>query len=295
MTDETTTTPPRLGVVTVSYGSDDVLPGLLASIPAAAGGADAVVVVVDNLPSEGDSEGIARRFGATYVPLPENPGYGGAMNAGVAMLPASVEWVLIVNPDVALDAGSIAALVAYGAAHPDAGSVGPLVRNPDGTAYPSARAVPSLRTGVGHALIGPVWAGNPWTRAYRKDSTETPALRDAGWLSGACVLVRRRVFDEIGGFDEGYFMYFEDVDLGARIGRAGYRNVYEPAAAVTHEGGHSTGRASERMIIAHHDSARRFLSKKYPGPLLWPIRASLSLGLRMRGALAIRRARRASN
>lgn len=294
MTDETTLTPPRLGVVTVSYGSDDVLPGLLASIPAAAGGADAVVVVVDNLPSEGDSAGIARAYGATHVPLPENPGYGGAMNVGVAALPASVEWVLIVNPDVALAPGSVAALVAYGETHPDAGAIGPLVRNPDGTPYPSARAVPSLRTGVGHAMLGPLWPGNPWTRAYRRDSDETPSMRDAGWLSGACLLVRRRVFDAVGGFDEGYFMYFEDVDLGVRIAEAGYRNVYEPAAVVTHEGGHSTGRASERMIIAHHDSARRFLTKKYPGPLLWPVRTALSLGLRARGAVAQRRARRSS-
>jgi N-acetylglucosaminyl-diphospho-decaprenol L-rhamnosyltransferase len=120
-------------------------------------------------------------------------------------------------------------------------------------------------------------------------------VRDAGWLSGACVLVRRSVYEQIGGFDEGYFMYFEDVDLGMRIGRAGFRNVYDPGAWVVHAGGHSTQGASERMVRAHHDSAHRFLSRKYPGPLLWPIRATLGLGLRLRSTLVMRRVRRMSD
>jgi N-acetylglucosaminyl-diphospho-decaprenol L-rhamnosyltransferase len=284
------TSAPRLGVVTVSYGSDDVLRGLLASIPDAAR-EPVAVVVADNLPSEGDAAGIAAEFGAEHVPLPENPGYGGAVNAGAARLPSSVEWLLVVNPDAALGPGSIATLVARGASDPTIGAVGPLVRNADGTVYPSARAVPSLRTGVGHAMLGPVWPGNPWTRAYRRDSDETPRVRDAGWLSGSCELVRRSAFDRVGGFDDGYFMYFEDVDLGVRLARAGYRNVYEPAAEVVHTGAHSTGQASERMIRAHHDSARRFLARKYPGALLWPVRAVLSVGLRLRSAWILRRTR----
>jgi N-acetylglucosaminyl-diphospho-decaprenol L-rhamnosyltransferase len=76
--------------------------------------------------------------------------------------------------------------------------------------------------------------------------------------------------------------------------QAGYRNVYEPAAEIVHTGAHSTGQASERMIHAHHESARRFLSRKYPGPLLWPVRAALSLGLRLRSAWILRRTRRSS-
>lgn len=281
---------PRVGIVTVSYGSDDVLPGFLETIPSAVD-EPVATVVVDNLPGTGDSAGIARRHGATYVALPENPGYGGAMNAGVRALPASVEWLLIVNPDIELGAGSITTLLARGRSEVDAGSVGPLVLNPDGTAYPSARAIPSLRTGIGHAMLEPVWPGNPWTRAYRNDTDEALVVRDAGWLSGSCVLVRRSVYESIGGFDEGYFMYFEDVDLGMRIGTAGYRNVYEPAASVIHAGGHATQGVSARMIHAHHESARHFLSRRYPGPLLWPARAVLSLGLRLRSAWIRRRTR----
>ena len=99
-------------------------------------------------------------------------------------------------------------------------------------------------------------------------------------------MVRRSVFDQLKGFDETYFMYFEDVDLGYRISQIGLRNVYEPKAVVVHTGAHSTqGEESARMIRAHHASAKKFLFKKYSGPLLFPIRVVLSLGLGMRARL----------
>lgn len=280
---------PQVAVVTVSYGSGDVLEGFLASVPASSA-QGLIVVVADNKPEDGDLVAtLAGRASAEYLPLTENRGYGGGMNAAIRALPAQVEWVLISNPDVELGRGAVDILVAAGSEDPRIAAVGPAILT-DGVVYPSARSVPSLRTGVGHALFANLWLGNPWTKAYRRDSDLAPARRDAGWLSGACVLVRRSAFDEIGGFDEGFFMYFEDVDLGYRLGKLGYRNVYEPAAVVTHTGAHSTNEDSARMISAHHDSARRFLNKKYSGALLWPVRAALTVGLSVRSALLGRRA-----
>jgi len=282
----------RVAAITVSYGSLDVLPALLASIPAASVG-PVLVIVADNKAQAADNAlEVSREFSAQYVPLPENVGYGSAINAAAKGLPASIEWILVVNPDVVLGAGSIDALVATTDEDAAIAAVGPMTLTSDGDVYPSARSVPSLRTGVGHALFVNLWLDNPWTRAYRNDTTAAPVRRDAGWLSGACVLVRRTVFDRLGGFDEGYFMYFEDVDLGFRIGKSGYRNVYEPGAVVTHTGAHSTTMESGRMISAHHDSARRFLSRKYSGFWLWPIRVSLTIGLQLRSALVRRRVNR---
>jgi N-acetylglucosaminyl-diphospho-decaprenol L-rhamnosyltransferase len=250
-------------------------------------------MVADNKAQDAaeNAAAISRQFGAEYVPLPKNVGYGTAVNAAERELPASIDWILVVNPDVVLQPGTIDTLVRTGDEDPTIASVGPVTLTTDGDVYPSARSVPSLRTGVGHALFANLWVGNPWTRAYRNETLGNPVKRDVGWLSGACVLVRRSVFDEIGGFDEGYFMYFEDVDLGYRIGRAGYRNLYEPDATVLHTGAHSTATVSEseRMISAHHDSARRFLSRKYRGWWLWPIRVSLSIGLALRSRLVRRR------
>jgi N-acetylglucosaminyl-diphospho-decaprenol L-rhamnosyltransferase len=240
---------------------------------------------VDNKPEVGSPlPAQAAQAGARYLPQPRNLGYGSAMNAGVASLAAQIEWVLLSNPDVVVSPGSLDTLVAA-ARDPRVGSVGPAILNNDGTVYPSARSVPSLRTGVGHALFANIWMGNPWTRAYRRDTEDNPVARDAGWLSGACILVRRSAFAEVGGFDEAYFMYFEDVDLGYRLGRAGYLNRYEPAASVVHSGAHSTTGESARMIAAHHDSARRFLNRKYAGWYLWPVRAVLTIGLSVRSAM----------
>lgn len=282
---------PSVGIVTVAFRSNPVLGGFLDSVPGAS--AERVpVVVVDNAPGADDASALAAKAGAAHLPCPDNPGYGGAVNAGVRALPPEVEWVLISNPDVVLGPGVIDTLRATGETDPAIGAVGPSVLNPDGSVYPSARAVPSLRTGVGHALFVNLWQRNPWTLAYRRESDPSAERRDAGWLSGSCLLVRRTAFDAIGGFDDGYFMYFEDVDLGFRLGRAGYRNIYQPAASVTHVGAHSTGSESARMVAAHHDSARRFLSKKYSGWWLWPVRVTLRVGLALRSRAIIRRLRR---
>ncbi|MET0304143.1 MAG: glycosyltransferase family 2 protein [Microbacteriaceae bacterium] len=280
-------TAPRLAVVTVAYESLEVLRPFFDSLPTALP-AGSLVIVADNRPDERVAA-LALEHGAEYLPLPGNPGYGGAVNAARARIPASVEWILVANPDSALTPGSVARLIDTGDSDAAIGSVGPAILNDDGTVYPSARRIPSLRTGVGHALFANIWADNPWTAAYRDGMNTTSVRRDAGWLSGACVLVRRSAFDELGGFDEGFFMYFEDVDLGYRLGKHGYRNVYEPAAAVSHLGAHSTTGESARMIVAHHASARRFLDKKYAHPVLWPLRVALHVGLRLRSALLRRR------
>ena len=277
-----------VAAITVSYGSGDVLPGLLGSLRVAAQ-QPLTVFVVDNSPEPAVEE-LALRSGATYLPLPANPGYGGAVNAAARLLDDSVEWLLVVNPDVVLEPGSVDALLAAAAGDPAIGAVGPAILSPDGSVYPSARQIPSLRTGIGHALFSGAWPGNPWSRRYRQ--ADEFAARDAGWLSGACLLVRRSAFDGVGGFDEGYFMYFEDVDLGMRLGRAGWRNRYEPAARVTHSGAHATTRAREAMVEAHHASAGRFLTRKYPGPLWAPVRLALRVGLRLR-SFAVRYRRRA--
>lgn len=278
----------RVGVVTVAYRSDAVLPGLLASLPAAISEPFATVIA-DNLPAEGGAaRALAERHGAHYVPLADNPGYGGAVNAAVAALPASVRWIVVSNPDVEFRPGSIDALLATAEQDDRIGAVGPAVENSDGTLYPSARAIPSLRTGIGHALFANIWKSNPWTAAYRDGATASGERRDVGWLSGSCLVVRRSAFERIGGFDDGYFMYFEDVDLGHRLGRAGFRSVYEPAARALHTGAHSTGAESARMVQAHHESAKRFLRGKYRAWYLWPVRAVLTAGLSIRSAVMTR-------
>lgn len=291
-----TTLPPppsdtaTVAVVTVSYGSEEVLGPFLHSLQAATD-LPLRVIVADNKPTSGtsDVQTLAAGAGADYQPMPSNRGYGHAVNHVVKGLPKEIQWVVISNPDVTANAGAIDTLLATAQADPIVAAVGPKILSTSGDTYPSARTVPSIRSGIGHALFANIWPGNPWTSHYRRDAETTQSARDAGWLSGAFLMVRRSVLDQLGGFDESYFMYFEDVDLGYRIGKLGLRNVYQPAASVVHSGAHATQAESARMIRAHHDSAKRFLFKQYPGPLLWPVRIALAAGLSIRARIAERR------
>lgn len=281
---------PTVAVVSVSYRSEVELEAMLGSLPTAVA-APVLVVVADNLPEVDGTRDVVLRAGGTYVPMRANLGYGGAINEVVRGLPEDIEWVVITNPDVVFHQGAIDRMLETGATAADIGAIGPIVRNEDGSVYPSARAVPGIRVGSGHALFSNLWPTNPWTRRYHA-ATSADIERDAGWLSGSCLLVRRAAFDAVGGFDEGFFMYFEDVDLGFRLTRAGWRNRFTPRAEVTHTGGHSTTGESAAMIRAHHRSAELFIRKKYHGRLLGPVRAVLLTGLRLRSALAERRANR---
>ena len=273
---------PYIAVVTVSYASEDELVPFLESLPEA-GATELVVVVADNKPDQHSRvAGIAAEHGAEYLPLPDNPGYGGGMNAAVATLPASVTWILISNPDIVLHTDAIDRMVAVGMSAPDIGSVGPRVLT-DGVTYPSARAIPSLRIGIGHALFSKIWKTNPWTRLYHAGTAgDTAGEVDVGWLSGSCLLVRRAAFEQIGGFDDAFFMYFEDVDLGRRLADSGWSSLYVTAATAVHTGAHSTRRAAAAMNKAHHQSAYTYLARKYSAWWLWPLRFTLRVGLGLR-------------
>lgn len=231
------------------------------------------VIVADNGSTDGTPEWVESAPGVRLVRTGGNIGYGSAVNRAAAV--ARGQFLLACNSDLLLAPGSVDELLASAHRHPDAGAFGPAILQPDGSLYPSARAQPSLLVGSLHALLGSVAPGNRWSRAYRgvqQGRTE----REAGWLSGACVLLRRTAFDQVGGFDERYFMYFEDVDLGDRLNRAGWPSVYVPTAEVTHVGGVTTARAPVRMLEAHHRSAALFLADRYPAVVARPLDRALA-------------------
>jgi N-acetylglucosaminyl-diphospho-decaprenol L-rhamnosyltransferase len=266
-----------LGVVTVTYSPGDTLETFLDSLVKATS-RPLRVLLVDNGSTDGAPERATRRAGVRLLRIGENVGYGSAANRGVAEWGPEVGWVVVANPDIEWHPGSLDELLAAAHRWPRAAALGPLIRRPDGTVYPSARLLPSLGRGIGHALLGPIWPGNPWSTAYRQSDTAL-GERSAPWLSGSCLLLRRAAFEHVGGFDSRYFMYFEDVDLGERLGRAGWLNVYVPSAEVTHVGGHATRRVSEQMLAEHHRSTYRYLADRYPGPLYAPLRLALRAGL----------------
>ncbi|MBB2937294.1 N-acetylglucosaminyl-diphospho-decaprenol L-rhamnosyltransferase [Amycolatopsis bartoniae] len=291
------TEPTRYGdgvaVVVVTYFPGDDLARFLDTLEKATT-RDVRVVLADNSADPASDAAVhnaaldsaAERDGVQLLRIGENLGYGGGANRGVAELDESYGWVVVANPDLEWEPGSLDVLLEATHRWPRGGAFGPLIREPDGTVYPSARLLPSLGRGVGHAVFGKVWPANPWTRAYRQE--RAPEERTSGWLSGSCQLFRREAFDSVNGFDSRYFMYFEDVDLGDRIGRAGWQNVYVPSAAVTHIGGKATARAPKKMLAAHHESAYRYLADRHRGPAWRPVLAAIKLGLAVRLKLETR-------
>jgi len=236
--------------VIVNYRSADHALACASSLEA--DGVEEIVIVDSG--SGDDSVARLEAASATVVTLARNVGYGAATNAGVSR--TSAPFVIVANPDLIVAPGTVAALTGALVADDRLAVVGPRIDRADGTRYPSARTFPSLADSVGHGFAGLVTTDNPWSRRYLRTGSEQAGPVD--WVSGACFAVRRSAFDEVGGFDEGYFMFMEDVDLCWRLRRAGWGVAYEPAGRVTHLEGVSRATAPYRMIVAHHRSLLRF-------------------------------------
>jgi N-acetylglucosaminyl-diphospho-decaprenol L-rhamnosyltransferase len=283
----------RLTVVTVTYSPGPHLDRFLASL-AHATDLPVTVVMADNGSTDGaPEEALERHPDARLMRTGGNLGYGSAVNLAVAeyLTDSDAEFFIVANPDVQWGPRSIDVLLEAAERWQLAGSLGPLIRDPDGSVYPSARHQPSIVRGGMHAVVGPLWKSNPWTAAYRQERLE-PSERAVGWLSGSCLLVRKAAFDEIGGFDERYFMYMEDVDLGDRMGRAGWQNVYVPTAEILHDKGHATGRDPARNLAAHHTSTYTFLADRHPGWWQAPLRWAIKSALTVRAGLVVANSRR---
>jgi N-acetylglucosaminyl-diphospho-decaprenol L-rhamnosyltransferase len=270
----------ELAVVIVTYSPGETLERCLDTMEKATT-RPVTVVLADNGSVDGAPEKAATRENVTLLHTGGNLGYGTAANRGVATLDKSIGWIVVANPDLEFAPGSLDVLMEAATRWPRGGAFGPLIREPSGDIYPSARLTPSLGKGIGHAVVGTVWRDNPWTKAYKQSNTSVTE-REAGWLSGSCLLMRREAFDSVDGFDSRYFMYFEDVDLGDRLAKAGWLNVYVPSAEVVHIQGHSTARSSEKMLAVHHESAYRYIADRHQGLKWAPVRAGIKAGLALR-------------
>jgi N-acetylglucosaminyl-diphospho-decaprenol L-rhamnosyltransferase len=275
----------RIAAVVVNYESG---PSLARCVGDLAASGLAEIVVVDNGSSDGSlSAALDAVPGLDVVTPGANLGYGSAVNRGVAASSPGLDLLLVCNSDLEVPAGAVDAMVAAIDADPGCALVGPLIRTPDGDRYPSARHFPSMVDAAGHAILGIFVPDNRFTRRYRRTDLDVDVGRGVtvDWVSGACFLVRRAAFEAVGGFDESYFMYAEDVDLCWRLGRAGHRVTYAPAAEVTHLQGVSTDRHPYRMILEHHRSLFHFAVRSSEGwrKLLLPL---VAVGAAVRTGLA---------
>jgi len=280
--------PGEIGAVVVDHDAGPLLERCVRSL--LDDGATAVVVV-ENGASGSAAAALDGLLGTQPAPPVHivrpgrNVGYGAGVNRGLAALagqPAPPEWVLVSNADVVVHAGALAALRAALESHPAWAIVGPRIFTETGDVYPSVRRFPSFTDAAGHALLALFNPDNPFTRRYNPGTPGGTVVTEAGWVSGSCFLGHRSALEELGGFDEAYFMYAEDMDLCWRARQAGWGVGFAGTAEITHIQGVSAARHPYRMMVAHHRSALRFSVRTAKG---WrraalPL-AVLVLGVRM--------------
>lgn len=248
--------PADLAVVIVNYNAGEYLARCVASVFKATGRLDLDVLVVDNASHDGSARvAVAHEPQLRLIENPTNRGLSAAWNQGAQAVDAA--WILFLNPDTEVVHGDLGALLDVAEARADVALVGPVIRNPDGTIYESGRGFPGVVQAVGHAFLGPFVPDNRFTTAYRQTSWDRSTEREVGWVSGAAMLIRRSAFDEAGGFDERYWFYGEELDLGTRLREAGWKVLATPVLEVMHVGGVSTGR-SRRTHLMHSQSIYRY-------------------------------------
>jgi N-acetylglucosaminyl-diphospho-decaprenol L-rhamnosyltransferase len=198
------------------------------------------------------------------------------------------DYVLLLNPDTVVHPGAIEALATFLEAHPRVGAVGPQLRNTDGTLQPAAFRFPTLAmTAIdlfppGEVLPGRLY-GSWWHGRYPQER-QGRAPFPIDHPLGACILARRAAVEQVGGLDEGFFMYAEEVDWCYRIRRSGWAIWQVPEAHVTHVGGAATSQFRTRMFVTLYESRLRFFRKHYsPRLTRWHTRI-IRLGM-LRGAL----------
>ena len=256
---------PTWAAVVVNYEAGELLTVCVRSLFADDSAGPPEVVVVDNGSTDGSITALRAALpDVRVVTAGRNLGYAAAANVGIAATAAPV--VAVCNPDLDVVPGTGAAMVARLDAEPDLAALGPRIENPDGSLYPSARRDPGIGDAIGHALFGLVAPRNRFTRHYRQLDVDAAQPRDVDWASGAMLFLRRSALTSVGGWDERYFMYMEDVDLCWRLRRLGWRVAYEPGGRAIHVQGASTARTPYRMIAEHHRSAFRFAERRWRGP-----------------------------
>jgi N-acetylglucosaminyl-diphospho-decaprenol L-rhamnosyltransferase len=251
-----------LDVVVVSYRSRDLVRECLAALYKHAPRAAMQVYVIDNASGDGTLKLVQREFPeAETLAAGGNLGFGRATNRGIHA--GSGEYVLTLNPDTRITAGALDQLVAVLDNRPEVAAAGPRLELPDGRVdHAAARAFPTVLGTLGHFTGLARLSRIPGSLALYRSVPEDAGPVDL--VCGACMLLRRSALDEVGAFDEGYWMYMEDIDLCYRLAQAGWKTWYEPGACVLHaKRATSRDGRSLRLAWSFHAGMWRFYHDHY--------------------------------
>jgi GT2 family glycosyltransferase len=216
---------------------------------------DIEVIVVDHAPHAASKSLLEGFPWIRLIEVKGNLGFAAGVNRAARI--ACGKYLLLLNPDCLVDEDVAHTLARWLDDHEWVGASGALVREADGSVQQSARRFPGLSTGFSGRTtwLTRLWPTNRWTRRNLVATNFPRAPIAADWVSGACMMVRSRAFDEVGGMDERFFLYWEDADLCRRLKLHGWSTIYNPTVGVTHLTGRSSARAQAQSTIAFHKSA----------------------------------------
>ncbi len=272
-----------VSVVIVSYESRELLGHCLAALAADAGRtAGTEVIVVDQASADGTAAWLAAEHPEVrLVALEENVGFGAGNNRGAAI--AEGRWLLLLNSDAYVRAGAIDELVRFAGARSAIGVAGPRLLWPDGRLQRSCRRFPTVfRLATEYLYLRKLAPRSRILNGFYCGDFDHGEPRRVDWLTGACLLVRRDLFERLGGFDEAFFLYSEEVDLLYRARALGAETWYDPAAEVVHVWGGTAGRASALTLEEQARSHVRYFAKHASAATARRARVVLLAGLRLR-------------
>jgi len=229
-------------------------------------GPEVEIIVVDSASRDGSPDMVREQFAQVrLIASDSNLGFVKANNRGVAA--SAGRYVLLLNPDTEVPGGVLAGMVTYMDQHPDIGALGPKLLRPDGQVQPSRRRFPTLATAFLESTVLQAWFPHSRVlqRYYLQDRSDDEE-QDVDWLVGACLLIRRETWEQVGPLDENIFMYSEELDWCRRAKAAGWRVTYVPWATVVHY----EGQSSSQVVPARHiyfQSSKVYYFRKYHGVL----------------------------
>ncbi len=239
--------PPLLSIIIVSWNVRDLLRDCLRSLLADQGELAMEIIVVDGASADGSAAMVADEFPSVHlITSNENLGFPKGNNMGMGA--ANGRFFLLLNPDTIVKKGALVTMLTYLQTHPAVGVVGAQLLNADGTVQSSRRRFPTMATAFFESTwLQPIAPKQILDNYYVNDSDDGETAQ-VDWVMGACMMTRREIVNAVGGMDEAYFMYSEELDWQRRIKDAGWQVVYLPTAQITHY----TGKSSEQAVTARH-------------------------------------------
>ncbi len=255
----------KLSIVIVSYNVGNYLKNCLESVNKTAQNLKPEIIVVDNNSTDNSLEILEREFPQVRV-IKNSKNYGFAKGANRGMKQAQGEFVLLLNPDTIVYECAVTSMLEYMENHPETGIVGPQLLDPDQSLQHSCRSFPtwSVYFSNRQSLLNRFFPSNKWSNKYLLKQIDHKQIQEVDWISGCCLLLRKKMLEEIDYLDEDFFMYIEDVDIARRAKAKNWKVVYFPSAKLVHFKSKSVLQNRTRMVVEHHKSMYQYYLKHFP-------------------------------